>query len=72
MKNRYTLTTVDPLYRHPEFTQTMSFDEAREFVNYIGVTEGHKHPWKWTLTNAKGFVVAAFDSLRMFGTPVLD
>lgn len=67
MKDRYTLTTVDPVFKVPSFTQTMSLEEAREFVHSKSVGEFHNFPWKWMIVNPKGFVVAAFDSLRMRG-----
>lgn len=67
MKNKYTLTTVEPTFHTPTFTTYLTLDDARQFVNWKGIGEGHDHPWKWTMVNPSGFVIAAFDSLKMYG-----
>jgi len=62
----YWLTIHDPQYKE-DVTEELTTEEAREFVHWKGTNEEPHAPWRWILVNAAGFVVSAFDNLRMFG-----
>lgn len=62
----YWLTIHDTLMKE-DTTEELTLGEAREFVCGYGQQEEPHTPWRWILVNTAGFVIAAFDNLRMFG-----
>jgi hypothetical protein len=66
MEQRYTVTITDPRFPDP-YVERMNDDDLYSFVRFEGQNEDPHAPWRWVVQNEHGFVVAAFDNLRMYG-----